>query len=193
MTYQYSKDWFTGWAPEVWLQLVDKLPMRKRFLEIGSYEGRSAVWTVENMMEDGGEIVCIDTWAGGEEHATMDGVEDRFDYNIATLRTQYPDRYVTKMKSPSLGALIVANEQYDPFDFVYIDGSHVAKDVLTDAVLAWPCLRPGGIICFDDYLYGDPRDILHRPKIAVDAFVNIFSEQLEFIHVGYQMIVRKKP
>ena len=34
----------------------------------------------------------------------------------------------------------------------------------------------GDIIVFDDYLWGAPRDILHRPKPAIDAFVNIFAE-----------------
>lgn len=32
---------------------------------------------------------------------------------------------------------------------VYIDGSHAAKDVIADAVLAWALLRPGGVLIFD--------------------------------------------
>ncbi len=81
--YQYTKDWF-NWAPHVWEQLIPHLSERKNFLEIGSFEGRSAVWTIENMMEDGGEIVCIDTWEGGSEHVNgeMDGAELRFHQNI---------------------------------------------------------------------------------------------------------------
>ena len=47
-------------------------------------------------------------------------------------------------------------------------------------------------MAFDDYLWGDARDILHRPKLAVDAFSSIFAEELEVIHTGYQFIVRKK-
>ena len=34
---------------------------------------------------------------------------------------------------------------------VYVDGSHHARDVLQDAVLAWGLLRPGGYMIFDDY------------------------------------------
>jgi hypothetical protein len=44
---------------------------------------------------------------------------------------------------------------------------------------------------FDDYTWGAARDVLHRPKIAVDAFVNIFAEELQLLHVGYQLAVRK--
>jgi hypothetical protein len=28
--------------------------------------------------------------------------------------------------------------------------------------------------------------------VAIDAFVNIFAEEVEVIHVGYQLVVRKK-
>ena len=78
------------------------------------------------------------------------------------------------------------------FDFIYIDGSHIAKDVLTDACMAWPLLKPKGLMVFDDYMWGSPRDILHRPKPAIDAFTNLFAEEAEIIHVGYQLVVRKK-
>ena len=79
------------------------------------------------------------------------------------------------------------------FDFIYIDGSHIAKDVLTDACMAWPLLKPKGLMVFDDYLWTpNARDILHRPKLAIDAFVNIFAEEVEIVHVGYQLVVRKK-
>jgi predicted O-methyltransferase YrrM len=195
--YQFTKDWF-GWAPPVWEQLIPMLPERKKFLEIGSFEGRSTVWIVENMMEDGGEIHCIDTWEGGEEHGAenMSEVEARFAHNRQVLMDKYDYRHITRAKGTSTERLaewltpsVVSNEI---FDFIYIDGSHIAKDVLTDACMAWPLLKPKGIMVFDDYVWGNPRDILHRPKVAIDAFVNIFAEEVEVIHVGYQLVVRKK-
>ena len=51
--YKFTQDWFY-WAPEVWAQFAPLLPARRKFLEIGSFEGRSTVWTLENMLEDGG-------------------------------------------------------------------------------------------------------------------------------------------
>jgi energy-coupling factor transporter ATP-binding protein EcfA2 len=88
-----------------------------------------------------------------------------------------------------LAHCITVNERYD---FIYIDGSHVAKDVLTDACMAWPLLKQGGLLVFDDYLWGDSRDILHRPRLAVDFFANIFAEELDIVHIGHQFAVRKK-
>jgi predicted O-methyltransferase YrrM len=195
--YQYTQDWF-NWAPEVWNQLIPMLPARKKFLEIGSFEGRSTVWIVENMMEDGGEIYCIDTWEGGEEHSKedMSPAEDNFRHNRRLLMDKYADRHITIDKGTSLeclaGWLIPSVVSKELFDFVYIDGSHKAPDVLTDACMAWPLLKVEGLMVFDDYMWGNPRDALHRPKIAIDAFTNIFGETAEVVHMGYQLIVRKK-
>ena len=191
--YQYTKDWFS-WSPRVWEQLVLHLPARKEFLEIGSFEGRSAVWTVENMMEDGGEIICVDTWEGGSEHVNgeLNGAEERFHQNISILRSKFPNRAVVSFKSTSVNSLASLISYKKQFDFIYIDGSHVAKDVLTDACMAWPLLKKDGIMAFDDYLWRVPgMSTIQRPKIAIDAFVNIFENEIAMAHNGYQLIVRK--
>jgi predicted O-methyltransferase YrrM len=191
--YSFTQDWF-HWAPPVLERLVPLLPERKRFLEIGSFEGRSTVWLAENMLEDGGVVVAIDTWEGGEEHESMNmgSVEDRFDHNMNVLKEKFPKRYVSKVRADSYHALAVQSDHRAPYDFIYVDGSHVAKDVLTDLCMAWPLLKDGGIMVMDDYLWGEPRDILHRPKMAIDAFMNVFAEAQDILHVGYQVAVRKK-
>ena len=196
--YQFTKDWFQ-WAPEVWQQLIPLLPARKAFLEIGSFEGRSMVWIAENMVSDvpkDDDIYCIDTWEGGEEHGGEDmaAVEARFDHNASIIEKKKL-AFVHKLKGTStqhLAHWLVETPKDHPcFDFIYIDGSHIAKDVLTDACMAWPLLKPKGLMVFDDYMWGSPRDILHRPKPAIDAFTNLFAEEAEIIHVGYQLVVRK--
>jgi len=191
--YQYTKDWFS-WSPGIWEQLIPHLPGRKNFLEIGSFEGRSAVWTIENMVEDGGEIYCIDTWEGGAEHTPedMEGTELRFHNNILTVREAFPERKVSKLKGLSTQWIPSLICEKLKFDFIYIDGSHLAKDVLTDACMAWPLLKPKGFMVFDDYAW-KPQGftLLQRPKVAVDAFVNMFEDELTIAHSGYQLIVRK--
>ena len=222
--YKFTKDWF-AWAPQVWEQLIPMLPERKSFLEIGSFEGRSTVWIVENMMNSGDWIDCVDTWEGGEEHGAEDmaAVEARFEHNIDRVlggavveerdgERKFPYPTHTRYASPApnegqrkrvykykctstqyLGSKLASCvDGKNLFDFIYIDGSHIAKDVLTDACMAWPLLTPNGVMVFDDYLWGNPRDVLHRPKAAIDAFTTLFAEELEIIHVGYQAVVRKK-
>lgn len=192
MSYQFTQDWFlTG--PQVWPQIKAMMRRRSNFLEIGSYEGRSSVWTVEHMVPDSGSLTCVDTWQGSEEHSQEDmaAVEDRFDHNINLVTTQFPRRDVIKLKQSSVDALSTLLSGGAWFDFVYIDGSHQAKDVLTDSCLAWPLLRPGGFMVWDDYLWGHPRDVLHKPKFAIDTFMTIFGEHLKPIIMGYQVIVQK--
>ena len=121
----------------------------------------------------------------------MPAVENNYNHNLNLLRQQYPQRAVLKFKTTSYEALtkLAGGPQ---FDFIYIDASHTAPDVLMDACVAWPLLKDEGVMVFDDYLWGEQRDVLHRPKLAVDAFVNIFAEQLKPVHMGYQYIVRKE-
>lgn len=193
LEYKFTRDWF-HWAPEVWGQIKEILPGRLKFLEIGAYEGRSTVWTLENMLDDMGEITVIDTWEGGDEHKIggddMQAVEDRFLYNVALAREKYPRRYVDVWKGES--SRILRRMADKRFDFIYIDGSHRAKDVMTDACMAWPLLCKGGVLVFDDYMWGDPSKILERPKLAIDMFTTLFGDEQNFIHIGYQLAVQKK-
>lgn len=77
------------------------------------------------------------------------------------------------------------------FDFVYIDGSHRAPDVLADAVLAWPLIRPGGVLAFDDYEWGHALPETERPMIAIEAFLRVYADELNVYHNAYQVAVEK--
>jgi predicted O-methyltransferase YrrM len=188
--YEFTKDWFS-WSPPIWEQVFKQLKT-ENILEIGCFEGRATTWLIENV--DCKKIVCIDTFEGGEEHTPeiMEGVYERWKKNIdiALDRTAFnPD--VQVQQCDSYNGLIASWRAFAEFDFIYIDGSHVAKDVLTDACLAWPMLKMGGVLCFDDYGWGEPIPETHKPKLAIDAFTHIFQEDLDVIHKGYQLIVQK--
>lgn len=197
MTYTFTQDWFDRAIPFM-EQIKERYGQRERILEIGSYEGRSTVWFATHMLKDGGEICCVDTWEGGEEHKemgiAMPTTEKTFDTNMDILQVAIAGRNnVTKQQGTSTAWLAEHIRRGSKFDFIYVDGSHTAPDVLTDACMAWQLLPVGGVMVFDDYLWGDGRDILHRPKLAIDAFVNLFAEYIGVFGVGYQFaIVRLK-
>jgi predicted O-methyltransferase YrrM len=189
--YEFSVDWVTGTAP-VWRSMIAGIKPR-RVLEIGAYEGRSAVFMIENAAQHGPlEITCVDTWSGGVEHALIDmsNVEARFDRNIARAKAKFPDVTVTKIKSESSLAMaqLIAGGQAGSFDVAYIDASHQAPDVLTDAVFAFKLLRIGGIMVFDDYLWhmeaAGQQDLLNMPKPAIDAFVNLHMRKLNIVQLA---------
>lgn len=167
-----------------------------KVLEIGSFEGMSALYWAQRSTTQ--SITCIDTWEGGEEHSEIDfkQVEEYFDHNASF----FPSISKIKMQSSyALAALIAAQFK---FDWIYIDGSHKAPDVLTDAVMAFQLLDVGGHMAFDDYLWYDsyrfedwgetkPATISSYPKPAIDSFINIFYDQLRIVHLGRQVIVEK--
>lgn len=78
------------------------------------------------------------------------------------------------------------------YDLVYIDGSHVASDVLEDAVLAWQLVKIGGFIIFDDYPFAFTQNPAWNTRIGIDAFMRTFSDKFKVIHKDYQVIIEKR-
>ena len=77
-------------------------------------------------------------------------------------------------------------------DFAYIDGDHSAAAILEDAVLLFRLLKRGGVLLFDDYRRADPNDSdpLNEPKIAIDAFLEIYDGRYELLHKDWLVAVR---
>jgi predicted O-methyltransferase YrrM len=181
----FTQDWFSHNIPGL-ERMMALLPEKRRFLEIGAFEGRSTLWFYEQMQKDGyHRIDVVDTWGGSEEHVGIDfdEVKRRFDEN-----TYYINKLV--FEGNVFDYVGDGPDGYE-YDFIYVDGSHQAHDVLGDACMAWPMLRKGGIMVFDDYLWGVNENPLHTPKMAVDAFIACYREQLEVVMAGYQMGIKK--
>lgn len=81
---------------------------------------------------------------------------------------------------------LLADGHRESMDLIYIDGSHEAPDVLSDACLAFTLLRVGGVMIFDDYTWFQgsrtDRDPLKMPKPGVDAFLNLYSRKMSLIY-----------
>jgi len=187
---KFTQDWFSHNISN--FELIRKiLPERKRFLEIGSFEGRATVWMLQNMLDADGHITCIDTFKGSEEHTilNLNSLEAIFRQNVSEAKNTDQVVEVLSMTSyDGLGYLIAQKEQYD---FIYIDGSHTAFDVMTDACMAFGLLKKGGIMLFDDYLWRDMPGVLHRPKLGIDLFLMLFDEKVEIRLLGYQLGIVK--
>lgn len=198
--YEFTTDWFSRFAP-IWRQLLERHGP-SRILEIGAYEGRATCFLIEQCAaRQDFEIHCVDSWAGGVEHdaSGMGAVERRFDGNVALAcsRAPRPVRF-GKHKALSASALValLAEGKREYFDLIYVDGSHQAPDVLTDAVLAFQLLRVGGLMIFDDYLWSmeaaGRQDFYNMPKPAIDAFLNIFQRKMSVLGAPlYQLYTRK--
>lgn len=179
---QYTTDWSRSisYWPDMFktLGLVGKPHLH--FLEIGCFEGRTTVWLLENVLTDPtSRITVIDTFEGSPEFEPL-GIDcnfrERFEQNVSAYKDKvliwsgYSD-VILKDWWHEVGVGV--------YDFIYVDGSHEAADVLSDAVLSWPLLKPGGVMAFDDYKWGLGGPDWARPGPAIDAFVRCYAQQLK--------------
>jgi glycosyltransferase involved in cell wall biosynthesis/predicted O-methyltransferase YrrM len=190
--YQFTQDWFSHNIP-VWETTLRSLAGKPlNALEIGSWEGRSTCWLLTHILtHDAARITCVDTFAGSIEHASyesdyLQSLEERFDFNIA--KTNAAHKVIKKVGSSQE---ILRSLPQNSYDLLYIDGSHLASDVLEDTLLSWRLVKVGGVIIFDDYGFSFADQPKHNPKLAIDAFLQIFAEHIDLIHQGYQVIIQK--
>jgi predicted O-methyltransferase YrrM len=205
-SYQFTNDWFVRGGKSVWDSLIPQINPT-RILEIGSFEGASLCYLIDKLSPRKAlEIHCIDSWQGGVEHqagsvvhAEMSDVEKRFAHNTRIAIDQAPHKVgltIHKGNSDLELAKLLASGKAEFFDFIYIDGSHQAPDVLLDALMSFKLLRVNGVIAFDDYLWQEQlsygTDPIRCPKMAIDAFVNIYCRKLRVISAPlYQLYVQK--
>lgn len=183
----FSEDWFFRHVP-VWHSLLGHLKDKEcHVLEVGVFEGRSTVWLLENILTHAAStLTYVDTFAGGAEHAAMDltDLESRFLANTEPRRAKLIPR---KGRSE----VMLRNLPLERYDFVSIDGSHEAADVLSDAVLSWPLMKPGGLMCFDDYEWWIDSAPEKSPKLAIDAFLATMRGRCDVVRKDRQAWVRK--
>jgi predicted O-methyltransferase YrrM len=200
--FSYTVDWFSGLIP-VWQSLFSEMSDVAKVLEIGSYEGKSAVWLIENVFRAGGkgDMYCVDTWQGGIEHepAAMGVIEKRFLHNTALAKSRSRSNvevHVLKGTSGSHLAKLLAEGNAGSFDAVHVDGSHQCPDVLSDLVLSFALLRTGGLMLCDDYFWSleehGREDLLNQPKLAIDSFVNCYRRKLSVLGINQRQLYLRK-
>ena len=196
----FTNNWFDVTARQIWDTLIPQINPTT-ILEIGSFEGASACYLIEKCASKAPvEIHCVDTWAGGIEHqkagAKMTEVERRFLDNTKLAREKVPhpvNLVVHKGLSSTCLAEILSQGLLNYFDLIYVDGSHQAADVLSDAVFSFPLLKNGGVMVFDDYLYGrNSPNPLDGPKRAVDAFLDVYFQKMKIMWSPNSQVVAKK-
>ncbi|HTS50419.1 MAG TPA: class I SAM-dependent methyltransferase [Bryobacteraceae bacterium] len=180
--YSFTADWMS-YQVENWRQDFARLAGRPglRMLEIGSYEGRSAVWFLENILtHPDSRIVCVDPFYDPLR-------EMRFDHNVKFSRAQ-----ARLEKHRARSEAVLPRLERASFDLIYVDGSHDAPFVLLDAMLSWELLKPGGILAFDDYEWEPQLPPESRPKLAIDLFLASHAGRYNLLRQAYQVVIEKK-
>ena len=195
-TFQHT--WFDDFVRTDWEEHTSHLRgERLSILEVGSFEGASTTWLLDNLMSNpASTLTAVDTFEGGMEGQDA---EQRKKYDLATLEQRFrsnvsqcvhSDR-LTVMKSKSEDALVRLREDGAKFDFIYIDASHVAIDVLHDAVLSWHMLTLGGTLIFDDFTWRGYMEDCYNPRIAIQSFLRCAAPEIETRETEGQLWVIK--
>ena len=193
-----------GWFDEIiedWEELTKPLRGKKlNVLEIGCFEGASTTWMLDNLMEHpDSRMTVIDTFSGGMEHQEgnvlsmnydLGSLEHRFQTNVSKCQHVSKLRVIKALSDDALTAL---RQEKARFDFVYIDGSHIAIDVLHDAVLCWRMLELQGTMVFDDLAWNGYNEDCYNPCITIVSFVQCVTQEAETRETVSQMWVTKVP
>jgi len=198
---KFSRNWFTKNIP-IWMYIFHKNRDIKinKILEIGSYEGMSALFLLKNFPNS--KIDCVDTFEGSDEYKTdnFSDIENNLNFNLKSFEGRYN---FFKMTSDNFfNKKIYKNDLYD---MIYIDGSHYADQVYKDAVNSFKILKINGMIIFDDFLRNKLDDVVVTDKMqklghesekknvigGILQFIKNYNNKIEILFVGYQVFLKK--
>jgi len=196
----FTSDWFSYAIPN-FTSLSNHMGPVSRILEIGVYQGRATCWMLEHMLAKDGHMICVDPFIeeDGVDAFTTELVTQSPHYNAERLalwrsnteEIRQPEQGLEVRVGRSYQELAKLIQENQSFDFIYVDGNHSAASVLADACMCFGMLRPTGIMLFDDYLWDHDPNWLLRPKMGVDAFVNMYQPLSRQIFSNYQLAIQR--
>lgn len=166
-------------------------------IEIGSFEGLTSNYIVDNLLSTDGKLICIDPLTDNYLNDNLSEIDiiknngefsyfnnqyDRFINNVDEHINTGKIELVRELSSKSFKSLI---EKYKgKVDFIYIDGDHRPEGVYIDSINSFELCKIEGFILFDDYLWEDTKD-------GIDKFLLEFQDKIEIIIKDYQVLIKK--
>jgi predicted O-methyltransferase YrrM len=160
-------------------------------LELGVFEGSSSVFFLDNFMNNpDSKLYLVDTWAGSVEYkkTDWDNIYSRFKLNI--LNAPNSEKVLIFRKN-TFEMLLEFLKQGKQFDIIFIDANHDGRAVMMDTMLAWRVLKLNGFIIFDDYIWEKTEYDYERPKMAIDAFLNLYQANIKILYKKSQVMIKK--
>jgi len=180
--YQFSTDYFSA-NIGVWNEYLEEFKGRPNihYLEVGVFEGGSLLWVAEEIFNhSSARLTAVDAFESENTHKVflknlkISGVETRVEVFTGISHS------------------ILRKLEQNNFDVIYIDASHMSRDVFLDTAFAWYLLKANGLMIFDDYRWRQgefPNEL--RPQLAIDTFTAAFGDQIDVLYKSYQVILRK--
>jgi len=169
-----------------WDLIINKSFNEFSYLEIGSFEGNSALYILKNFKTK--KVICIDIWDKYDDKDKDENLRvfENFRYNLG----EFVGRF-SFFKNTSDEYFTNNNER---FDVIYIDGWHEAPQVYKDLNNSWNSLNINGLMICDDYFYGDINLSTNSnfPADAINQFLFEKKNKLEVVSVNNSQIFIKK-
>lgn len=186
---EFVEEWFS--YPDLYKSMVEKFPSGSKFVEIGSWKGKSSAYMAVEIINSNKDIefYCVDTWEGSVKHEGMKELPKLYDIFLNNMKPV--EEYYFPLKISSLDACKKFKD--NSLDFVFIDASHEYEDVKAD-IIAWlPKIKPGGILAGHDYYIGD-FDYYPGVKQAVNEEFSEFETKYNcwIFQVPDDTAIRKK-
>ncbi len=167
----------------VWENITSKLKNIK-YLEIGSFEGRSTVFIKE--LDNLESLMAVDTFQGSDEIKNVDfnKVYENFKYNLNLEQK----KNINFIKSTSDDFF---KNNKNLYNLIYIDGSHHYEQVKRDFINSFSCLEKNGYIICDDFTWLFYKNIEHNPMKAILECYDLYKKNLVIEFIYSQIVFQK--
>ena len=179
--------------------IFKKYGVPNTYVEIGVFEGSTIFHVSDSYTEynPGLKLYGIDPHTGSED---MDEKGDDTFKIFAHNLNYHKFKNVQLIRKNSTGGLIELFNNGVRAEVIYVDGDHTASQVMTDLVLAWQLLLPGGIILCDDcggWKFKDKHGVesaQYSPRMAVEFFIQCNWHKLDILDLRdpYQVAFKKR-
>ncbi len=152
--------WFQptdGWLMTIVAAMQDEEGITGDALEIGAFQGRSAILLAHLLGPQETMVVC-DPFDGDTSSVVNDAENDR--YYTGLQETSFREHYARFHTRPPEVHVMTSDvyadiAEADRFRLVHVDGSHLYDPVVGDIALTRRAMRAGGLVVFDDVFNGD--------------------------------------
>ena len=178
--YIFTNTWFiNSEIKELLFNYVNKSTINK-ILEIGSYEGASACFFSDHLLDNQlSHITCVDPFSINDTTSPLNNTTKIHFYNNIRRSKNYNKVLVEEMYSTDF-----YKKNDKTYNFIYIDGSHLLDNIITDFNNCLQIIEYNGIIWMDDYGAGEITS-------CIDNLYEANKHCLQIIHKGYQIAFRK--
>ena len=100
---EFGEEWFS--YPDLYKSMVEKFPSGSKFVEVGSWKGKSSAYMAVEIANSCKEIdfYCVDTWEGSIEHKNKQELFMLYDIFLSNMKPV--ESYYTPLKMKSLDAV----------------------------------------------------------------------------------------